>query len=127
MDSGAVLVADDDADIRRLLVLFLTLHGYRVSVAEDGQEALQLLEHVQPSFIVSDLLMPNVNGLELCRRVRSDPRFSGVPIVLFTAIGRSAEIDRAMELRGVHHVVKTEGPRRLLEVVGALEGHSPAA
>src|SRR5690349_10699355 len=81
-----VLVVDDEAQITRVLRTVLTSQGYHVNTAADGQSALACLASWRPNLVVTDLAMPHMDGLELCRRIRS---ISTVPIVVLSV--KSAE------------------------------------
>lgn len=80
-----VLVVDDDPDKTELLKLALSLEGYEVHTATNGREALSAIESFQPDLIVSDIMMPEVNGYELARRIRENPRTRYIPIILQSA------------------------------------------
>ncbi len=81
-----VLIADDNNTSCKLLRAFLEARGYAVIVAKDGHEALELLEHHPVDAIISDLLMPNLDGYRLCRKVREDNRWRDIPFICYTAI-----------------------------------------
>ncbi len=83
-----VLVVDDEDDIRELLVEVLVKDGYETCAAADGYEALQQFRAEKPNLLVVDLLIPRMNGYELCRRIRQS---SSVPIAVITAIGTEEE------------------------------------
>jgi CheY-like chemotaxis protein len=83
--TATILVADDDATIRRLMDVFLRTLGYRGVVVEDGEKALAAVAEQVPDLVISDVHMPNLGGLELTRRLRQDQRLAGVPILLFSA------------------------------------------
>jgi len=93
-----VLVVEDDAALRRLLQLRLTLAGFEVITAEDGQVALDVLEEARPKVVVCDLMMPRVNGIVFCRTARGRAGFERLPIVLLTARQRDAQIDELLEM-----------------------------
>src|SRR5438128_227093 len=80
-DKKKILVVDDEAQIIRVLRHILNAHGYAVQAAEDGEAALEAFREWQPDLILTDLQMPNVDGLELCRRVRNS---SDIPIVVLS-------------------------------------------
>jgi PAS domain S-box-containing protein len=85
-ERGRVLIVDDDRKIRDLLVDLLELEGYEVSTAPDGAEAIELALSFDPDIIVSDVVMPVVGGLELCRRLKEDPRTAYVPVLLISGL-----------------------------------------
>lgn len=80
-----ILVADDDATIRRLMSVFLKTLGHTADLAEDGSAALEACLMSQPDLLISDIHMPLIGGIELTHRLRSDPRFDAMPILLFSA------------------------------------------
>ncbi|ETA71124.1 SpoIIE family protein phosphatase [Actinospica robiniae] len=95
--AARVLIADDNADMREYLVRLLGTAGYRVSAVEDGREALDAARAEAPDLVVSDVMMPNLDGLELVRRLRSDSRTVAVPVLLL-----SARAGQESSIRGLH-------------------------
>src|SRR5689334_9843120 len=89
-ERGRVLIADDDRKILDLLVDLLELEGYEIAPAADGAEALELAHSFDPDVVVSDVVMPVLGGLELCRRLKDDPRTAYMPVLLISGI-RKAE------------------------------------
>jgi len=85
--SGPVLLVEDDRDIRQMMAELLEDEGYECIVAEDGRAALDVLSRQTPSLLLIDLLMPIMNGIELITRLRDDPRWSDLPMVVMTAAG----------------------------------------
>jgi CheY-like chemotaxis protein len=83
-----VLVVEDDADIRSAIADLLHDEGYECIVAEHGVDALEVLGRQTPSLVITDLLMPLMNGVELIGRLRSDARWSALPVVVMTAQGQ---------------------------------------
>ena len=86
-----ILVADDDLGTRLSISDYLELSGYSVITANDGQEALAMVEEYQPDLIVTDIVMPRMNGYELVRRVRQKPEFRLLPVILLTARTKTQE------------------------------------
>ncbi|HET8661254.1 MAG TPA: response regulator [Micromonosporaceae bacterium] len=86
-----ILVVDDDADIARFVEVNLRLEGFEVLVANDGETALTLVEQHRPDLAIVDLMMPQVNGLELTRRLRADPIMNAMPIIMLTARGMTVD------------------------------------
>ena len=118
-----VLVVDDDANIRKLLRLYLERERYRVDEARDGPEALQRVGARAYNLILLDIMLPGVDGMEVCRRIREE---SGVPIILLTA--RSGDSDKVvgLDLGADDYVVKPFSPRELMARVRAqLRRHAP--
>ncbi len=86
-----ILVVDDDLGTRLSISDYLELSGYSVITANDGQEALALVEEYHPNLIVTDIVMPQMNGYELVRRVRQQPSFRLLPVILLTARTKTQE------------------------------------
>ena len=91
-DAGVVLVVDDQAPNRRLLDAVLTPRGYRVLAASSGEEALQTLQEERADVVLLDILMPGMDGYEVCRRIRSDPATAILPVVMITASGQQEKL-----------------------------------
>jgi PAS domain S-box-containing protein len=85
-DRGRVLIVDDDRKILDLLVDLLELERYEVATAPDGARAIELVLSFDPDVVVSDVVMPEVGGLELCRRLKEDPRTAYVPVLLISGL-----------------------------------------
>jgi two-component system chemotaxis response regulator CheY len=100
---GSVLLVDDDADSRDLVARFLSKAGYSVRAAENGRFALVAVATAMPDVIVLDFQMPEMNGIEFLKVIRSYLRWSSVPVILLTAYDKGSHIDMAREL-GVNHV-----------------------
>ena len=89
-----VLIADDDVDIVRFVALNLRLEGFDVVVARDGQDALDKALDVRPSLILLDVMMPRMDGYEVCSRLRNQRPDAQIPVIMLTA--KSLEADRSM-------------------------------
>jgi two-component system phosphate regulon response regulator PhoB len=119
-----VLVVDDEPDAVELIEFNLKANGYEVVTAADGEEALTKARAVLPNLIILDLMLPEVDGMEVCKILRRDQRTSGIPIIMLTA--KAAEIDRVLglELGADDYVTKPFSPRELvLRVKRLLRGH----
>ena len=112
-----ILVVDDHADIRDLLKRFLEQHGYRVSCARDGREMKKLLEHSTIQLIVLDLMLPDEDGLTLCRELRVH---SAIPIVMLTAMGEDMDRIVGLEMGADDYLAKPFNPRELLARIKAV-------
>lgn len=112
--SKRVLVVDDEPDLRELVRFNLEDAGFRVDLAGSGAEALEALRRAKPDLLVLDLMLPDLSGTEVCRRVRSDSRLSDLPVIMLTA--KSSEIDRVVgfELGADDYVTKPFSPRELV-------------
>jgi len=92
MTQSKILFVDDEEQIRRLLTSFLGRRGYAVTTAVDGQDALNILETETPDMVITDVNMPNIDGVELTRRLRADPRHANLPIIMLSAKVQTDEI-----------------------------------
>ncbi len=112
-----ILVVDDDPHIRQLLVFALAKAGYRTREAENGAIALDVVTNENPDLMILDITMPTMDGLEVCRRVRSQ---GNLPILFLSS--RDDEIDRILgiELGGDDYVVKPFSPREVVARVGGI-------
>jgi two-component system alkaline phosphatase synthesis response regulator PhoP len=112
-----ILVVDDEAHIVELAQMYLERAGYRVESAGDGQEALTKVRQRRPALVVLDLMLPGLDGWEVCRRLRGE---SDVPIIMLTA--RTDDVDRivGLELGADDYVTKPFNPRELVARVGAV-------
>ena len=115
-----VLIIEDDAALRRVLELRLRVEGFEVSVAEDGQEGLDVLATVRPQVAVCDLMMPRVNGIDFCNEARRRSGFEYLPIVLLTAHQRDPDIEELLELGGIVYMNKPFDARELTETLQRL-------
>jgi diguanylate cyclase (GGDEF)-like protein len=93
---STVLVVDDDIDIARFIEVNLRLEGFDVLVAHDGQDALEVIGHQLPDLALVDVMMPRIDGVELTRRLRSDPTTAGLPVIMLTA--KSLSVDKVVGL-----------------------------
>src|SRR5262245_3143979 len=109
-----VLIVDDDPDIVRLVAYNLTQSGFEPVVANTGRQALQIVQDRPPDLIILDLMLPDVDGMEVCRTLRSHDVSIQTPIIMLTA--RSEEIDRVIgfELGADDYVMKPFSPRELV-------------
>ena len=116
---STVLIVDDDPDLRTLLAKNLEHAGFSVLGAPDGQTALDTLEAIVPDVVVIDVLMPNMNGFDLTRRIREIPSVAHVPIIILTALTESDDIVRGLDAGADDYLVKPFGPPELLARVRA--------
>jgi CheY-like chemotaxis protein len=117
-----ILVADDQRAIRAILRYNLELAGFEVVEAADGDEAWQKLQELRVDLLVTDMNMPRVPGIELCKRMREDSRFNQLPIIMFTAFAVKLPAETAQALRISHFEPKPFSPSRLAAVASELMG-----
>jgi DNA-binding response OmpR family regulator len=97
MEKKRILIVEDEQDMRTVLKMCLTASGYDTAVACDGMQGMEEIAHVFPDLILLDLMLPGMGGYEVCARLKADQRFSGIPILIFTA--RTGDLDRFMGLQ----------------------------
>ena len=120
MEKGTILVVDDEEDIVELVELNLTREGYRVLGCTTGERALEIAKSKLPNLIVLDLMLPGIDGLEVCRRLKRSPKTAHIPIVMLTAKAEEADIVTGLELGADDYVTKPFSPRELVARVRAV-------
>jgi len=123
-DRAHILVVDDEPQITRVLRTTLSAHGYDIRVANDGEMALEIMKDWAPHLIITDLAMPNVDGIQLCRRVRA---FSEVPIIVLSVRGKEQQKVEALDAGADDYVTKPFGINELLARVRAILRRAPKA
>jgi two-component system, OmpR family, KDP operon response regulator KdpE len=123
-DKQRILIVDDERQITRVLSRGLAAKGYEVHVAADGEAALQTFSDWRPDLVVTDLSMPNMNGLELCRRLRA---FSEVPIIVLSVKGEERSKVEALDAGADDYVTKPFGIDELLARIRATLRRAPTA
>lgn len=126
MTKHTVLIVEDEKDIRELLAYHLEREGFTTLQADNGQSALELAKSEKPDIILLDIMLPDTDGLSVCRQLKRDPILSGVPIIMATAKGE--EIDRivGLELGADDYIVKPFSMREVVLRVKAIlrRGHN---
>jgi CheY-like chemotaxis protein len=80
-----ILLVDDDPQLTHVVSMFFEIEGYAVLVAKSGEQALEMVTQTKPDIVLLDLMMPGLDGLEVCRKIRSDRRLKKLPVAIFTA------------------------------------------
>jgi len=120
MAGEKILVVEDEEDVLELVRYNLTKNGYRVETAVSGEEALRKAVTVNPDLMLLDLMLPAVDGLEVCRTVKGDARTRHVPVVMLTAKGEEADIVTGLEMGADDYITKPFSPRVLMARVKAV-------
>ena len=115
-----VLVVDDEKDITALVAYHLEREGFRVLQAHDGFQALDLVKRERPHLLILDLMLPQMSGLDVCRRLRKEPDTVRLPILMLTAKAEESDKVLGLELGGDDYLTKPFGPRELVARVKAL-------
>lgn len=106
MPAPSVLVVEDEPAQREVLTYNLEAEGFRVAQADNGEEALLLVAEETPDLIVLDWMLPNVSGIEVCRRLKSKPETKGVPIIMLSARSEEVDLVRGLETGADDYMVK---------------------
>jgi two-component system chemotaxis response regulator CheY len=108
-----ILVADDSPTIRKFVSFSLTMQGFEVIATCDGMEALEKLPQHKIDLIITDLNMPNMDGFELIKAVRSNKEYSDIPIIILSSLSGSQEIEKGMSYGANSYLVKPFDPKRI--------------
>jgi DNA-binding response OmpR family regulator len=115
-----VLIVEDEPDIGDLLAFHLEREGYLVSKARNGADGLRQIAASPPDLVLLDLMLPEIDGLEVCRRLRREPRTASLPIVMLTAKGEEMDRVIGLELGADDYVVKPFSPKEVVARVRAV-------
>src|SRR5262247_2775186 len=127
MARARILVVDDEPDILELVQYNLSKAQYDVVGVKSGEEALAHLREMLPDLIVLDLMLPGVDGLEVCKALKRDTQTAAIPIVILTARGEEADIVAGLELGADDYLIKPFSPRVLLARIRAVLRRQQAA
>jgi two-component system alkaline phosphatase synthesis response regulator PhoP len=120
-----ILIVDDEEDLLELVRYNLSKEGYRVTCVATGEEAMKAARSQLPDLIVLDLLLPSVDGLEVCKLLKGDPKTKHIPIVMLTAKSEESDVVTGLELGADDYITKPFSPRVLLaRIKAALRGRS---
>lgn len=114
MPKEKILAVDDEVDLLELVKYTLTNYGYTVYCAESGESALEKVRATSPDLILLDLMLPGLDGLDVCRIVKNDHRTSHIPIIILSAKGDEVDIVTGLELGADDYITKPFSPRVLL-------------
>lgn len=115
-----ILIVEDEKDIVEVLRYYLEKENYRVHAAEDGFTALEIAQKVVPNLILLDLMLPQMDGLEVCRQLRKDERLREIPVIMLTARAEEADKIRGLEIGADDYVTK---PFSAKELVARIRAH----
>jgi two-component system phosphate regulon response regulator PhoB len=120
MAKETVLVVDDERDILELIRYNLEKEGYRVTTVTSGEEALTIASNEQPSIVLLDLMLPGLDGLQVCRRMKQDDATRSIPIVMLTAKTEDSDIVSGLEIGADDYITKPFSPRVLVARIRAV-------
>jgi len=106
MGKATILVVDDEEDIIELVQLNLAREGYQTLACTTGEKALEIAGSKSPDLIILDLMLPGIDGMEVCRRLKANPDTANIPVIFLTAKSQEAEILRGLSLGAAGYVTK---------------------
>ena len=124
MSKGRILVVDDEIYIVHILDFSLGMEGYEVITALDGEQALEKLKTEKPDLIVLDIMMPKLDGYEVCKAIKSSPETRHIPVILLSAKGRNVDQKLGFDVGADDYITKPFSPRKLVERINQLLGQA---
>jgi len=120
MKKGPICVIEDEEDIREILMLQLNREGYATLSAETGEEGIQVVREHKPELVLLDLMLPGLDGLDVCRTLRENKDTKDIPIIMITARGEESDIITGLEMGADDYVTKPFSPRVVLSRMKAV-------
>lgn len=121
MHLSKVLLVEDDTDIQKVVRMSLKFRGVtEVVIANNGEECLALVDQVKPDVILLDVMMPNLDGYETCRRLKANPETKAIPVIFLTAKAQQFEMKQGLEVGAAGYLIKPFDPMSLHDQVIAL-------
>lgn len=115
-----ILIVDDEPNIVLSLEFLMQQSGFDVAVARDGEEALAQMAAFRPDLVLLDIMLPKLNGYEVCQKLRENPDWAGVKVVMLSAKGRELEVSKGLALGADAYVTKPFSTRELIDQVRRL-------
>jgi DNA-binding response OmpR family regulator len=112
-----VLIVDDEENIVISIEFLIDQAGYEIDIARDGEEALNKVVSFNPDLILLDIMMPKINGFEVCRRIRENPQFDSTKIIMLSAKGREVEVAKGLALGANSYIIKPFSTKELMAEV----------
>jgi len=124
MSKGKILVVDDEIYIVHILDFSLGMEGYEVVTALDGEAALEKVKVEKPDLIVLDIMMPKLDGYEVCKTIKANAATQNIPVILLSAKGRNADQKMGFDVGADDYITKPFSPRKLVERINQLLGQT---
>ena len=112
-----ILIADDEEDVKIVIQLFLESKGYEIATAYDGLDAIDRAREEKPDMIILDVMMPVIDGFEVCKRLKADAELKDIPVVMLSASAHAESRERGLEAGAIDYLVKPFEPDKLEKVV----------
>lgn len=111
--SKTILIAEDSASVRKFITIALKIEGYKIITAVDGMDALEKLPEDGIDLLITDLDMPNIDGLKLIRTFREDPKYIDLPIIILSSLSKDEDINSGMEAGADSYLIKPFNKKRI--------------
>ena len=115
-----LLMIDDDASLNKLLVEYFDRFGHKLTTATTARDGRYLLRRDDPDLLILDVMMPGLDGFEVCRRMKDDPKLRQIPVLLLSARGREHDRERGMALGAAEYMTKPYSPTDLMQRIRGL-------
>ena len=125
--SKKILIADDEPNIVAAIEFLLQQSGYEVHIARNGEEALELVEACVPDLVLLDVMMPKKSGYEVCTRIREHTDWRHIKVVMLSAKGREAEVNKGLSMGADLYVTKPFSTRELMAKIKGLLDQGPGS
>ncbi len=122
MGKKKILLADDEEDIKTVIKLYLESKGYDVVTSYDGLDTLDKVKAEKPDLILLDIMMPVINGFEVCKQLKADENTSHIPIVMLSAASQADSVEQAIEAGAVDYIMKPFEPPRIEAILKKILG-----
>jgi two-component system, OmpR family, phosphate regulon response regulator PhoB len=116
-----ILIVDDQEDIRKLLKLTLEFGDYEIQEASSGIEALKIIEIFYPDIILLDIMMPNMTGIEVCKKIKINQKIKHTQIILLTAKGQQHDIQEGINAGADKYIIKPFSPLELMDTIDSTQ------
>jgi len=120
MATAQIVIVEDEPDILEVLTYNLQREGFDVASSMDGVQGLELIQNLTPDLVLLDLMLPGLNGLEICRKLKADPSSHGIPIIMVSAKGEESDIVQGLGIGADDYISKPFSPRELMARVKAV-------
>ena len=117
MKQKKILIADDNENIREALTYLLEDEGYKLVLAKDGADTLKKVKEFRPDILFLDIMMPEMNGYEICQIIKNDEELKATYVIMLTAKGQVAEQERGKEVGADEYIVKPFSPMEILNKI----------
>lgn len=112
-----ILLADDEEDVKDVLRMFLESKGFEVVTAFDGLSAIDTVRQERPDLVLLDIMMPSIDGIEVCKKLKADPQTVNIPIVMISASSHAESVQKGLDAGAVEYIVKPFEPKNVLAMI----------